>query len=124
MTIPGIGLISAFIILAETGDIKRFKNRHKFARYIGIVPSLHQSGQSLYSGRITKQGNKYLRTVFVESAQTAIRRAMYLKQHYDKIRQKKGHGVAIVAIAHKLIKSAFTVLTKQVKYKFRYINNG
>ena len=60
MTIPGIGLISAFIILAETGDIKRFKNRHKFARYIGIVPSLHQSGQSLYSGRITNQGNMNL----------------------------------------------------------------
>lgn len=69
-----IGVITAHVLLAETGDINRFNNHHKFARHIGIVPSLHQSGQISHSGHITKQGNKYLRTAFVESAQTAIRR--------------------------------------------------
>lgn len=117
--IPGIGVISAHVILAEIGDIGRFPNAHKLARYIGIVPSMHQSGQIFYQGRITKQGNKYLRTAFVESAQTAIRRDPYLRRHYDKIRAKRGHGVASVAVAHKLVKSAFHVLTKGCEYRYR-----
>jgi len=121
-TIPGIGLITAHIILAEAGDINRFNNHHKFARYIGIVPSLHQSGQILHSGHITKQGNKYLRTAFVESAQTAIRRDPYLAAKFNKIKSKKGYGVAIVAIAHKLAKSTYAVLKKQCEYKYRSLN--
>lgn len=64
-TIPGIDILPAHLVIAEIGDIRRFKNAHKLARYIGIVPFLHQI---LYQGRITKQGNKYLRTAFVESA--------------------------------------------------------
>lgn len=118
-TIPGIGVISAHVILAEIGDIARFPNAHKLARYIGIVPSMHQSGQMFYQGRITKQGNKYLRTAFVESAQTAIRRDPYLRRHYDKIRAKRGHGVAAVAVAHKLVKSAFYILTNGCEYRYR-----
>ena len=121
-TIPGIGVITAHVILAEVGDINRFPNHHKFARYIGIVPSLHQSGQILHSGHITKQGNKYLRTAFVESAQTAIRKDPYLAVKFNKIKARKGYGVAIVAIAHKLAKSAYAVLKKQCEYKYRSLN--
>lgn len=121
-TIPGIGVITAHVILAETGDINRFPNHHKFARYIGIVPSLHQSGQMLHSGHITKQGNKYLRTAFVESAQTAIRRDPYLAVKFNKLKAKKGYGVAIVAIAHKLAKSTYVVLKKQCGYRYRSLN--
>lgn len=120
-TIPGIGFITAATILAEVGDIHRFPNAHKLARYVGIVPSMHQSGQVLYRGRITKQGNKYLRTAFVESAQTAIRRDPYLKTHFDRLKAKKGYGVAIVAVAHKLLKSAYAVLTKREDYRYRPI---
>jgi len=122
-TIPGIGVITAHIILAEIGDINRFNNHHKFARYVGIVPSLHQSGQILHSGHITKQGNKYLRTAFVESAQTAIRKDPYLAAKFNIIKSKKGYGVAIVAIAHKLAKSTFVILKRQCEYKYRS-NNG
>ena len=121
-TIPGIGVITAHVILAEVGDINRFSNHHKFARYIGIVPSLHQSGQMLHSGHITKQGNKYLRTAFVESAQTAIRRDPYLAVKFNKIKAKRGHGVAIVAIAHKLAKSAYVILKRQCEYRYRSLN--
>lgn len=121
-TIPGVGIITAHIILAETGDINRFSNHHRFVRYIGIVPSLHQSGQILYRGHITKQGNKYLRTAFIESAQTAIRRDPYLAAHFNKIKAKKGYGVAIVAIAHKLAKSAYVVLKNRWEYRYRSLN--
>jgi len=121
-TIPGIGVITAHIILSEVGDINRFGNHHKFARYIGIVPSLHQSGQILHQGHITKQGNKYLRTAFIEAAQTAIRRDPYLAVKFNKIKSKKGYGVAIVAVAHKLVKSTFVILKRQCEYEYRSLN--
>ncbi len=120
-TVPGIGVILAHVILAEIGDISRFKNAHKLARYAGIVPRVHQSGQSYYSGPITKDGNKYLRTAFVEAAQTAVRRDIYLQTHFQKIRTKKGYGVAIVAVAHKLLKSVFAVLKNNCEYKYRSV---
>lgn len=130
-TIPGVGVITAHVILAEAGDIKRFPNCHKLARYIGIVPGMHQSGQILYHTRIVKQGNRYLRTAFVEAAQTAIRTDLYLRTFFEKIKAKKGYGVAIVAVGHKLVKSAYAVLTKQEPYKYRLaqkvytlVNNG
>jgi len=122
-TIPGVGAITANIILAEAGDINRFANHHRFARYIGIVPSIHQSGQILYHGHITKQGNKYLRTAFVEAAQTAIRRDPYLLAQFNKIKAKKGYGVAIVAIAHKLAKSAYMILKNNWEYRYRSAYN-
>lgn len=121
-TIPGIGVITAATVLAEIGDIHRFPNAHKLARYAGIVPSMHQSGQILYRGRITKQGNKYLRTAFVESAQTAIRNDPYLRAFFERLKAKKGYGVAIVAVAHKLLKSVHAVLTKKEDYRFRTIS--
>lgn len=123
-SVPGIGIIIAHIILAEIGDISRFPNAHKLARYAGLVPRLHQSGQSYYSGHITKDGNKYLRTAFVEAAQTAIRRDMYLQSHFQKIRAKKGYGVAIVAVAHKLLKSVYAILKNKSEYKYRSVYNG
>ncbi|MBD3271160.1 MAG: IS110 family transposase [Elusimicrobia bacterium] len=120
-TIPGIGVITAHIILAEIGEISRFKNRHKLASYIGIIPRIHQSGQISYYGHITKSGNRYLRTAFVEAAQTAIRHDIYLKHAFNKIKAKKGYGVAIVAVAHKLVKSTYALLTKQKPYQYRAV---
>lgn len=102
-TIPGIGVVLSCLILAEIGDIKRFLSSSRLASYAGMVPSLHQSGMSNYSGHITKQGNKYLRWAFVEAAHRAIHLDPYLGSHYAKVRAKKGSSVAIIAIAHRLL---------------------
>lgn len=123
-TIPGVGVIISHLILAEIGDISRFSNQHRLARYIGIVPSLHQSGQVCYHGRIAKGGNKYLRTAFVEAAQVAVRRDAYLRLFFNKIKAKKGYNKAIIAVAHKLIRSAYAVLKFNKPYYYRAIKNG
>lgn len=121
ITIPGIGIILANIILAEIGDINRFLSSSKLASYTGIVPSLHQSGKVRYSGSITKQGNKYLRWAFVEAAHVAIRKDPYLGAYYDKLRHKKGPHIAIVATAHKLLTYTYQVLRKNEPYKYKTI---
>ena len=60
-TIPGIGDIVAFLIRYEIDDIERFSSAKKLCSYVGIVPSTYSSGGKTYHGRITKQGNKWLR---------------------------------------------------------------
>lgn len=124
MSIPGVGLILAHLILAEIGDINRFLSSSKLASYIGIIPSLHQSGKVHYSGNITKQGNKYLLWAFVEAAHIAIRLDPFLSRFYKKIHSKKGSHVAIVAVAHKLAVYTYWILKNQEPYRFKAIDTG
>ena len=68
-TIPGVSFVSALTIIAEIGDIKRFRSPKKLMGYAGLVPSTHSSGEKTTHGRITKQGSKWLRWIMVEVAQ-------------------------------------------------------
>ena len=72
-TIPGIGDFTAFLIKSEIDDIERFSSKEKLCSYAGLVPSIHQSGSRSYTGRITKQGNKYIRWARTEAAQISLR---------------------------------------------------
>lgn len=122
ITIPGVGMILAHLIQAEIAEINRFLSSSKLASYVGIVPSMHQSGKVLYRGKITKQGNKYLRWAFTEAAHVAIRKDPYLKAFYHKLCAKKGAHVAIIAVAHKLVTYTYQVLKNQEPYKYKTIS--
>ncbi len=117
-TIPGVGKLTAFLLLAEIGPIGRFSASQKLCSYAGLTPSIHQSGQIQYHGHITKQGNKYIRWALVEAAHRAIRKDPGLKQFFNHIRFKKGSSVALVAVARKLLVAIFHVLSKNETYRF------
>lgn len=121
-TLPGIGPILAQIIFAETGDIHRFYSSSKYTAYLGIIPSLHQSGKTRRSGRITKEGNRYLRWAFTEAAQKATHNDVYLAHFFTKICHKKGRNVAIVAIARKLATYAYWILKEQKPFEPKAIS--
>ena len=117
-TIPGIGKLSAYLLLSEIGPIQRFPASQKLCSYAGLTPSVHQSGQTQYHGHITKQGNKYIRWAMVEAAHRVIRKDPGLKQCFDRLRFKKGNSVAIVAIARRLLVAVFHVLSKNEPYRY------
>lgn len=117
MTIPGISYLTAHLLLAEIGDLSRFPSHQKLCSYAGLVPSTHQSGQHCYHGRITKQGNKYIRWALVEAAQTAVRHDEHLRRWYLKLSRKRGKTKAIVACAHKLLVAIYHMLNEQQPYK-------
>ena len=74
MTITGIGMNTATTIAAYTENLERFEgNYKKFAAYVGIIPSVHNSNESSHYGRITKHGPQELRTAFVQAALGMIR---------------------------------------------------
>lgn len=101
-TIPGVGVILGAIILAEAGDLRRFKTPHQFAAYTGLVPATWASGDSRTSGGVTKQGNRLLRYALVQAALQLCRWSKELKDRYTKLRRRIKKHKARIAIARRL----------------------
>jgi transposase len=115
LSIPGVSLASGGAILAAIGDISRFTSKQKLASYFGLTPKVKQSGDKLRLGRISKQGNSYGRFMAIESAEH-LRKVPIYKRIYQRIQKKKGHNVAKVAIARKLIELVWVLLTKNEEF--------
>jgi transposase len=120
MSIPGIGKYTAYLIMAEIGDIDRFNAAKKLASYAGLVPSVNQSGQHKYFGRITKAGDTYLRYGLVEASHVTVRYDAGFSQRYRLLKNKKGSAIAITAIARELIEVVYYVLKERRNYRPRY----
>lgn len=99
----GLDWLGSLILYAAIGDISRFPAAKKLASYVGLVPDLYQSGSKRRQGGITKAGRSQARWLLVEAARVAIRYDGDLQACYDRIAAKKGDGVAIVAVARKLV---------------------
>jgi transposase len=117
MTIPGIGHLTAHLLLCEIGDIHRFASAKKLSSYAGLVPSLSQSAHHRWHGSITKQGNRYLRWAMVEAAQKAMTGDPRLALFYRKLKKEKGSAKARVAVARKLLVAVYHVLKYQKPYQ-------
>ena len=115
-TIPGIGLFSSLLLFLELWDMERFLNPKKLASYVGLVPGVHQTGQTLRGGRLTKQGNTYVRWVLIQCAWVAVRcdaryRGMF--EHYCK---RKSKTRAIVPIARQILTDVYEVWKSEITY--------
>ena len=105
MTIPAVGPATAAAFIATIDDPNRFSDGGKVASYIGLVPSIYQSGETEYRGRITKSGDKLLRWLLVEAAHCLLTRSgtpCELKTWGLELEAKKGIGKARVAVARRL----------------------
>ena len=116
-SIPGIGLITAMIILTEIEDIQRFRNLNQLCAYIGLIPSTKSSGEKERIGDITNRGNKTLKGAIVESAWMAIRSDNDLLYKYLQLTKRMEKNKAIIRIARKLVAAILCVLVNQRKYE-------
>ena len=114
-----ISYYSALLIKAEIGEINRFPNHEKLVSYAGLCPSIRQSGDKEIRGHITKQGSKLLRWVLVQCANAAVRNDEHLRNFYLRIKRRKGHNVAIVATARKMLVCIYHMLKKKEVYNPR-----
>ena len=110
VSIKGVGPRSAAIFLSAIGDVSDFETEDKLAAYFGIVPRVSQSNDTDHRGRITKRGNKLVRTTLVQCTLVAIRYSGYLNSYYRRIKDRRGAGKAIIATARKLLKIIFDTL--------------
>jgi transposase len=117
MTIPGIDMVVAVGLTAAIGPIERFKKPDQLVSYIGLNPSVHQSGEGpARHGRITKQGRTHARTMLVEAAWQAVRGPGPLRAFYQRVSSRRGNHVAAVAVARKLAVIVWHLLVKGEDY--------
>jgi transposase len=109
-TIPGVGEVSAMMLLAEIGDIGRFATKAALCSYAGLVPRVRESAGKAARGGITRQGSSTLRWIMVEAAQTATRTSPAAKRYYERLLGKKHKHVARVALARKLLIAVYALL--------------
>jgi transposase len=100
MTLSGVHVTVAMGLLAAIGDITRFVSSEKLVSYLGLNPSVRQSGnRPAQHGRITKQGRSHARAMLVEAAWAAARAPGPLRAFFLRIQSRRGKQVAAVATA-------------------------
>ena len=117
ITITGVNLTVAAGLVAAIGDIRRFTSPQKLVSYVGLNPRVRQSGLGLAQhGRISKVGRSHARAMLVEAAWAAAKAPGPLHAFFVRIRARRGHQVAAVAVARKLAVLCWHLLTKETDY--------
>jgi transposase len=116
-TIPAIKEITSIGIVCELGDdLSQFTSIRKFAKWIGLAPGNNESAGKRYSGRTTP-GNKYLKVLLIEAASgIGLMKSGYLHEVHQKLKERRGTKKANVAIAHKLCRIIFNIITQGTCY--------
>lgn len=109
--LSGLGVLAAMTVLAAIGDITRFPTAKNLVGYAGLGAGVHDSGQTLQTGRITKQGRRELRGAMVEAAWVAVEHHPRWKEQFARLCARLGPSKAIVAIARKLLVIVWHVLS-------------
>lgn len=119
ITITGVNQTVAAGIIAAVGDIHRFSSPQKLVSYFGLNPRVRQSGLgAAHHGRISKAGRSHARAMLVEAAWAAAKAPGPLHAFFVRIRAKRGHQVAAVALARKLTVLCWHLLTKDTDYRW------
>lgn len=122
--IPGVGDLTATILAAVLGNGNNFKNGRQFAAYLGLVPRQHSTGGKSRMMGITKRGDTYIRTLLISGARAVLasfsrgRKPLKEKtQWLEDIYIRRGHNIACVALANKMARIAWSLITHQTSYR-------
>jgi hypothetical protein len=108
---------TALFLSSTFDDVDRFPDSKHACAYLGLVPSLNQSGDMVQLGHITKEGNSRLRRNLTECARVAVRKDPHLRGFYLKLKHKRGERKALIAVARKLASYAYWMLKRNVTYE-------
>jgi len=122
MTIPGIGIHTATRLMAEIGNASRFASGRELAAWMGLTPRQYSTGGKQKLLGISKRGNKHLRCLFIHCARSVLR---FAHKYCDKafgqwianLTVSKPFNVATVALANKLVRIAWALLTKRSEFQ-------
>jgi transposase len=116
ITLPGISVLTAMILLTELGPVSRFRSLDALAAYVGLVPGEHSSGDDRTITEITQRKNPFLRWIIIESAWVAVRGDTGLALAFSLLSQRMSKNRAIIRIARKLLNRIRFVVKHQQPY--------
>lgn len=121
-TVPGIDQIGAAMLLVEIGtDMSQFGSAERLVSWVGICPGNHESAGKRKSGR-TRKGNVWVRRLLCEIAQAAAHSHCALRDKFMALTLRKGHKKSIVALAHKILRIIYAMLSRQTPYQDRTVD--
>lgn len=116
MTIPGVGAIVATALLAAVGDGKQFARGRDMAAWLGLVPAQYSTGGRTQLGAISRRGNPYVRRLLVHGARSCLHHLDRSKNRIgawlDSLQARAHHNKVVVALANKIARTAWAILTK------------
>ena len=116
-TIPGVSDKTIFALISECGDLSRFKSNSHFIGYLGLYPTLEQSGNKVSYGPIAKRGAKFAKKALYQASIAAIRHNNELNKLFmDKVSQGRAKKEAVVIVARKLAQIVLAIYKNNVAY--------
>ena len=123
-SIPGIGIRTALFLIVSTDGFKKFETASQLCSYVGITPTIHESGSSVRGkARISKVGNRKLRNLLFLCSFNACKHNKACKEVYERIVNKgKSKKLALIAVSNKLLKQSFAIAKSGRPYDETYIS--
>ena len=115
-SVPCVGTVTIDVVLAELGDLRRFRSQKQVAAYAGLAPKVRESADHRQDGGITKEGSGLLRWVLIQTAWRLVTKTRRWGLAYEKLKSRKGARRAIVAIARRLLGLMFSLLRRGERY--------
>jgi transposase len=115
-TVPGVGVVSTDVILAELADWRRFSSLKKVASYAGMVPGQRESAGKRKSLHIEKTGSPLLRWVLVQASWQLVKRSGKWRGIYERLKRRIGGKKAIIAVSRRLLGVCYSVLKSRHPY--------
>ena len=119
--VPGLGVITATALAATVTDPDQFRSGRQFAAWLGLTPQQHSTGGKTKLGRISKQGDRYLRRLLVVGATAVIRhikdKPTPMANWIRKLMEKKPFRLVSVALANKLARIGWVILARKEVYR-------
>ena len=125
-SIKGVGVTLATALIIATGGFSYFSNAKQLSRYVGICPTICQSGTSInIHGGINRNGDGSLRSLLFIASWTAIRYNSSCKQMYERMRTNGKPGkVALVAVSNKLVRQCFAIAKSNMSYVDGFVSTN
>ena len=128
MSVPGVGPIVSSAVVAAIGNGAGFKQGRDFAAWLGLIPKQASTGDRTILGKISKRGNKYVRTLFVQAAHVLERRPRTARQGLwpwiEQASKRLHRNMLAIALANKLASIAWAVLARGQAYQPRITANA
>ena len=121
ISLPGVGLMTAITFLVQVGEIGRFKRLDELCNYVGLVPRMYGSGETMQTGKLVKRGSKEIKIMVIEASWDAIRMDPALMLKFNELTRRMNKNKAIIRIARKLLSRMRHVLQYQEEYELSVV---